>query len=148
MMETLGYGSYLIIDGLGTPNANLDSDEAKAFLQNLANMLEPNVTADFTITPKASADEGCSVLMVLQESHLSLHLFPACQAVSLRLFSRYDVQPEVYARALKESFGINRISSYLSNHSKTLSNDLNRRLRGLLSDRRYTSVRLNNSLLF
>lgn len=147
-METLGFGSYLIIDGLGTPNANLSTDEAKAFLQSLAEKLEPNISAEFTVTPQSSPDEGQSVLMVLAESHLSLHLFPKSQAVSLRIFTRYEVQPELYIQSLKNTFGINRISSHLSNHSKTLSANLSRRLRGLSGDRRYTSVRLNKSLLF
>ncbi|MCA9837999.1 MAG: S-adenosylmethionine decarboxylase [Trueperaceae bacterium] len=147
-MESLGHGSYLIIDGLGSQSTTLSLENAKSFLSDLASQLEPIVQPQFTVAQLESKEEGYSVLMQLPESHIALHLFPACQALSLRVFSRYDISLESFTTALKEQFSLNRVSSHLSNHCRTLSSKADRRLRGLQGDRNYTSVRLNKSLLF
>lgn len=147
-VETLGYGAYLIIDGLKADKHLNDADYIGSFLTEISKTLEPSFKAKLEVYASPDGDSGVSALAVLGESHASLHTFGSHKALSLRIFSRYNVLPEVFSDALKSSFGVRRLSSHLSNHSKTVAAEADRRKKTLFGDRQYTSLRLDKNLMF
>jgi len=147
-VETLGHGSYLIIDGLKA-NKNLSNSEfVSQFLIQVAATVEPSINAKLEVYASPDIESGVSALAILAESHIELHTFECHEALSLRIFSRYNLMPDAFSKALKSAFGIKRSSHHLSNHSKTASGKPERRKKVLLGDRQYTSLRLDKNLMF
>jgi len=52
-----------------------------------------------------SSPGGYSAVQMLAESHISLHTFPACRAVSLDVFSCVKFDCEVLCRLIDDAFG-------------------------------------------
>ena len=141
-METLGYGTHLIIDGLNVAAASFTSDTVEAFLAELAGELEPASVVKPEIHPVADMPSGFSAVLVLPEAHASVHLFEEARALSLHVFSRHGLEVSTVTSKLKDRFGARRFESHLSNYSKTVAKDPERRLTTLLGDRAYAAARL------
>jgi S-adenosylmethionine/arginine decarboxylase-like enzyme len=142
-VESLGYGTHLIIDGFSaTTESLLDKNMVNACLQEVAGMLEA------TQAELLSAEDqtGISATLKLTESHVSLHTFSTFGTLSLHIFSRHDLRPGDMTDALGKHFGVRRVESHLSNHSRTLPQDQAARQRALLGDRAYSALRLDTSL--
>jgi S-adenosylmethionine/arginine decarboxylase-like enzyme len=138
-VENLGYGTLLIIDGFKADTDNLTKVTAiETCLREVAGLLESKQSELLSLeTPS-----GNSATLRLAESHVSLHTFSASSSLSLRVFSRHDVRPGEVTDVLEKHFGVRRVESYLSNHSRTMPANTEARQRVLLGERNYSALRL------
>lgn len=141
-METLGYGTHLIVDVLNAAPSSFNAETVRAFLAELAGELEPSSPAQPEIHPVIDMPAGLSAVLVLPEAHASTHVFEEPRALSLSVFSRHGLEVSRITSKLRASFGVRRFESHLSNYSKTVAKDPRRRLTTLLGDRTYTAARL------
>ncbi len=140
-MESLGYGTQLILDGFNADAERLqDKNVVTACLNELAALLEPAQNEVLTVNDAT----GLSATLRLGESHLSLHTYHT--TVSLGIFSRHDVPLSEISQVLTKHFGVRRIESFLSNHAKTLPQDTEARQKVLMGDRAYSALRLETTL--
>ncbi len=144
-METLGYGSHLILDGFkADAGALLDEAKLRTLLEALAEALEPRMTPKVLLERLDGPQGGWSGAVLQAESHVTLHTFPELQAVTLSVFSRRGLDVRRLSEALEAHLGIRRFESHLKNHSRTLAKDPARQRRTLLGDRQYAAVRLQD----
>ena len=141
-MEALGYGTHLIIDASKISASSFEADTVRTFLAELAHYLEPSKVSDPEVHPVVDLPSGLSAVVVLPEAHASIHVFETAQTLSLRVFSRHELEVSAVSNKLRERFGARRFESHLSNYSKTIAKDPERRLMTLLGDRAYTAARL------
>lgn len=140
-MESLGYGTQLILDGFNADAERLkDVTVVNACLNEVSVLLEPVQSEVLTVTEAT----GISATLRLSESHLSLHTFNA--NLSLQIFSRHDVPLSEVADLLTKHFSVRRVESFLSTHAKTLPQDVEARKKVLAGDRAYSSLRLEAAL--
>jgi S-adenosylmethionine/arginine decarboxylase-like enzyme len=141
-VENLGYGTLLIVDGFNAATDSLTNVATiEACLRDVAGLLESNQPELLSLeTPL-----GLSAALRLPESHLSIHTFNQGNLLSLGLFSRHDVRPGDVTDALEKHFDVRRVESYLSNHSRTMPADYDKRQRVLLGDRHYCALRLTTA---
>ena len=149
-METLGYGSHLILDGFRAERgaeqpkpASPLADEARlrSLLRTLALGLEPKLEPEVWLERQNEGEPGYSGAVWQAESHLAVHSFERLGALTLSVFSRRGLDPRAFERAL-EPFGLRRFESHLKNHAKTMARESAQRRRTLLGDRRYAALRL------
>jgi S-adenosylmethionine/arginine decarboxylase-like enzyme len=137
-VESLGYGTQLIIDGFNAEADLTNTSTLEECLRDVAGLLEPTQTEVLSLeTPS-----GKSVTLRLSESQVSLHVFQASSSLCLQLFSRHDVRPGEVTDVLEKHFNVRRVESYLSNHAKTMPADDEASQRVLLGDRTYCALRL------
>lgn len=138
-METLGYGTLLIVDGFKAEVGNLTNGTTiEACLREVAGLLE-STQADVLSLETGS---GNSATLRLPESHVSLHTFSDSSHLCLRVFSRHEVRPGEMTDLLEKHFSVRRVESYLSSRSRTMPADTEARQRVLLGDRNYCALRL------
>ena len=147
-METLGYGTHLILDGFNADVNSLEEAVITDFLKGLAGLLEPGKNVTPEIRPVEDLPAGFSAALLLPESHATLHTFTEARVLSLQVFSRHGLELTDLNKRLGRTFGVRRFESHISNHSKTMSKDPERRARTLLGDRSYASLRLTEGLPF
>jgi S-adenosylmethionine/arginine decarboxylase-like enzyme len=141
-MESLGYGTQLILDGFNAEAKGLqDKAVLEACLREVAALLEP-VQSDILHLREPT---GSSANLRLGESHLSLHAFS--DTLSLQIFSRHDVPLSAVTELLGKHFSVRRVESFLSNHAKTLPQESEARKKVLLGDRAYSALRLEAALV-
>jgi S-adenosylmethionine/arginine decarboxylase-like enzyme len=142
-VESLGYGTLLIIDGFNANSKTLTNRTTiETCLNEIAALLESHQEDLLSIEDAT----GISATLRLAESHLSLHTFSNSGSLSLRIFSRHDMRLGEITSVLEKHFAVGRIESYLSNRSKTMPLERNVRERVLLGDRAYTALRLDEIL--
>jgi S-adenosylmethionine decarboxylase len=140
-MESLGYGTHLILDGLNADTERLqDVHVVKACLNEVAALLEPT-SSDILVL---SDPIGVSAMLRLNESHLSLHTYST--NLSLQMFSRHDVRLSEVGDLLTRHFAVRRVESFLSSHANTLPQNTEARKKVLAGDRAYGSLRLEATL--
>jgi S-adenosylmethionine/arginine decarboxylase-like enzyme len=138
-VENFGYGTLLIVDGFNADGENLkDVTTIETCLREVAGLLEANQSDLLSL----ETSSGNSATLRLAESHVSLHTFRDPSSLCLRVFSRHDVRPGDITDLLEKHFGVRRVESYLSNHSRTMPSDSEARQRALLGDRNYCELRL------
>ena len=147
-METLGYGTHLILDGFNADAKSLEEAVITDFLKGLAELLEPGKQVTPEVRPVEDLPSGFSAALLLPESHATLHTFNEARVLSLQVFSRHGLELSDLNRRLGSAFGVRRFESHISNHSKTMSKDPERRARTLLGDRSYAGLRLTEGLPF
>jgi hypothetical protein len=136
-MESLGYGTQLILDGFNADTERLQSERViTACLTDVATLLESTQSEVLHI----SEATGLSANLRLTESHLSLHTFSS--HLSLHIFSRHNVPLSIVTDLLGKHFGVRRVESFLSSHAKTLPQANEAREKVLAGDRAYSSLRL------
>ena len=139
LVEILGYGTLLIVDGFNAETEALTNGVAiEACLREVAGLLE-STQSDLLSLETGS---GNSATLRLSESHVSLHTFSDSSSLSLRVCSRHDLRPGEITDLLEKHFAVRRVESYLSNHSRTMPSDTEARQRALLGDRNYCALRL------
>lgn len=142
-METLGFGSHLILDGFQADAAALaDEARVRAVLGELQESLEPTATGALQIHMAAA---GISARIILAESHLSLHTFPGRRCFCLDLFSRKAFRIPTILGVMRREFEPGRLESHRSARSKSFSCGQGE-LAGLLGERAYADVRLDETL--
>ncbi len=145
-METLGYGTHLIVDGFGAASTTLES--AEYAFEVAGEVLASLELGSAHTTPLSHhAEGGVSVGLVLPESHLTLHTFSGARSVSLSLFSRQVLHFERVLELLQVRFEVGRLESYLGSRSVALPQDAEQALPFLIGERSYTDVRLDDTLL-
>jgi S-adenosylmethionine/arginine decarboxylase-like enzyme len=136
-MESLGYGTQLILDGFNADVEHLQSEQTvTACLTEVAGLLEPVQDEVLTVTEVS----GISATLRLGESHVSLHTF--APHLCLQIFSRHDLRLSEVTDVLTRHFSVRRVESFLSSHAKTLPQDVAARKKVLLGDRAYSGLRL------
>jgi S-adenosylmethionine decarboxylase len=139
-VESLGYGTHLILDGFNADAERLqDTNVVNACLQDVAGLLESTQSDILSV----SETTGISATLRLAESHLSLHTYST--NLSLQIFSRHDVRLSEITDLLTQHFAVRRVESFLSNHARTMPQDVAVRRRVLLGDRAYSELRLNTT---
>ena len=148
-MESLGYGTHLIIDGFAAEAAALlDTAVLETFLLEQAARLEPGKRAAPEVHTVEVLPTGLSAALLLPESHLSLHTFNKDRILTLSVFSRHGLALGELTDSLAKTFGVRRFESHLSNHSRTMSKEDVRRTRTLQGERSYAAVRLTEAFAF
>lgn len=138
-VETLGYGTLLIVDGFNADADNLrNAATIEACLREVAGLLESTQAEVLSL----ETSSGNSATLRLPESHVSLHTFSDSSSLCLRVFSRHDMRPGEITDLLENHFSVRRVESYLSGHSRTMPSDTEARQRALLGDRNYCALRL------
>ncbi len=141
-METLGFGSHLILDGFQADAAALaDEARVRALLGELQESLDPAATGALRVHV---SDAGISARVVLAESHLSLHTFPGRRCFCFDLFSRKEFIQLTVTRAVRRSCAPGRLESHRSTRSKSFSGQEG--TASLLGERAYADVRLDETL--
>jgi S-adenosylmethionine/arginine decarboxylase-like enzyme len=139
LVETLGYGTLLIVDGFNAETEALTSSATiETCLHEVAGLLE-STQSDLLSLETSS---GNSATLRLAESHVSLHTFRDSSSLCLRVFSRHDLRLGEMTDVLEKHFVVRRAESYLSSHSRTMPSDTEARQRALLGDRNYCELRL------
>lgn len=148
-METLGYGTHLIIDGFNVDEVTLlDTSLLHGFLLEQATRLEPGKRAAPEVHTVTVLPTGLSAALLLPESHLSLHTFVESRILTLSVFSRHGLALGDFTDSLAATFRVRRFESHLSNHSRTMSKEDLRRTRTLHGERSYAATRLTGAFVF
>ncbi len=143
-LDILGFGSHLIIDGFGAEAALLgDEGEVEGVMQALSEVLGEVQTGRHLLRHA----DGLSMLLLLDEAHLSLHTFVSQRALSLSLFSRRSLNLESILERLREGFEAGRLESYMTSRSATYCNQLLDVSALLQGERAYAGARFDNSLI-
>jgi S-adenosylmethionine/arginine decarboxylase-like enzyme len=139
LVESLGYGTLLIVDGFKAEADNLTNVATiEACLREVAGLLESTQAEVVSL----ETGSGSSATLRLPESHVSLHTFNSSNSLSLRVFSRHDLRPGEITDLLEKHFSVRRVESYLSSRSRTMPSDTEARQRVLLGERNYCALRL------
>lgn len=149
-MESLGYGTHLIIDGFKGQAAYLgERAQAERLLQDIAALLEPrNAKPPAVLLESCGAPTpGLSAALLQAEAYVTLHTFTEMQAASLTVFSRHGSDLGSLTERLEAFYGLRRFESHLKNHARTMVKDLERRRRTLLGDRQYAALRLQDQVV-
>lgn len=109
---TFGFGSHLIIDSFGCPNDKLADvafvhDMLDTFPEKIGmtKVAEPHV---FRSTGGAGEPAGVSGVVLIAESHISIHTFPETGHVFIDIFSCKDFNAEYATQYLSEAFQSSR----------------------------------------
>jgi S-adenosylmethionine/arginine decarboxylase-like enzyme len=137
-VESLGYGTQLIVDGFKAEADLTNTATLETCLREVAALLEPTQAEVLSVATPL----GRSATLRLAESHVSLHTFAPPGSLCLYVFSRHDVHPKEITEVLEKHFGVRRVESYLSNHARTMPLDDKAKERVLLGDRSYCALRL------
>ena len=107
---------HLVIDGYGAEQAILeDADTIYQFLDQY-----PDAIGMTKITPphvyiyegQKPEDVGVSGFVLIAESHISVHTFPARQYINIDVFSCKDFDTDLALQELKARFGIESARSW------------------------------------
>ena len=109
----LGFGPHLVYDGHGCPTTRLgDLDSLYGLLESLPDrirmtkIMPPYV---FRHGVPGQASEGLSGFVLIAESHISIHTFPARHFVNVDIFSCENFDVEDALSALREAFAPRRV---------------------------------------
>ena len=115
--QEYGFGSHLIVDLFGCANDKLaDTDFIFGFLDNFPDkiaMTKVSPPQVFKYAGEAPENSGVSGVVLIEESHISIHTFPDKKQVMVNIFScckDFDIDhpPQVEQdharRELKETF--------------------------------------------
>jgi S-adenosylmethionine decarboxylase len=147
-MESLAFGTHLIIDGFQADHGRLQSVEAlREFLVDAIAKVDPHGPVKFdTETLGTGRVRGLTGAALKAESHVVIHLYPATNRLSLDIFSRRAVLLSGLATELQDHFHIGRFESHLRHLSKPIPLDEGHLLKALAGDRMYAYIRLEDIL--
>ena len=106
---TYGFGPHMMLDCYGCPQEKLsDLDLIYATLDSLpakigmTKIMQPHV---FRYSGKVPEDWGVSGVVLIAESHISIHTFPEKEHAFIDIFSCKDFDTDFARRLLLETFG-------------------------------------------
>ncbi len=109
----LGFGPHLVFDGHGCPAARLGDLHA---LYGLLDSLPDRIRMTKIMPPyvfrhgvAGQASEGLSGFVLIAESHISVHTFPARRFVNVDIFSCEHFDVEDVLLVLREAFAPRRV---------------------------------------
>lgn len=107
---------HLVIDGYGAEQATLeDADTIYQFLDQypdaigMTKITTPHV---YIYEGQKPEDVGVSGFVLIAESHISVHTFPARQYINIDVFSCKDFDTDLALQELKDRFGIESARSW------------------------------------
>ena len=109
----LGFGPHLVFDGFGCPSTRLgDLDALYGLLDSLPDRIRmtkimPPYVFRHGVAGEASG--GVSGFVLIAESHISVHTFPARRFVNVDIFSCEHFDVEDALAALREAFAPRRV---------------------------------------
>jgi S-adenosylmethionine decarboxylase len=110
---------HLIVDGFGASREMLESEEMIfRFLDeypsriNMTKVAPPQV---FRYCGSKPEDWGVTGVVIIAESHISIHTFPDRCYVNIDIFSCKDFDPEQAIRDLKDIFEFDKLDTHLLN---------------------------------
>lgn len=109
----MGFGQHLMIDGYGGDRDRLEDleglyrflDEYPAKM-GMTKIMPPYV---FEYTGSKPEDWGLSGVVLIAESHISIHTFPEKGFVSVDFFSCKWFDTEVAVKKVEEAFGLKKL---------------------------------------
>ena len=117
---------HLIIDGFGSNRELLESEElVYQFLDDypaqigMTKVAPPNV---FRYIGSKPQDWGISGLVIIAESHISIHTFPERCYVNIDIFSCKDFDAEQAIQDVQAKLELTKLRSYLLNRGLEYSN--------------------------
>jgi S-adenosylmethionine decarboxylase len=146
-VELFGFGSHLIIEGhhansevLNDPQAVYQALERLTQKLEMTVVLAPHISQLEGLTPQ---DRGISGVVMIAESHISIHTFPERGFVHVDIFSvqHFDVQQAV--AVVVEHFEVGRYDTHFINRGKEFPKDLEQVERIVLGEREYLETRLS-----
>lgn len=146
-MELFGFGSHLIIEGHHANSEILNNPQAvHQALERLTQELEMTIVLAPHISQLeglTSQDRGISGVVMIAESHISIHTFPERGFVHLDIFSvqSFDVQRAV--AVLVEHFEVGRYDTHFINRGKEFPKNIAQVERIILGEREYLEARLS-----
>ena len=108
----VGFGPHLVYDGYGCPSGHLDDlDALYRLLDGLPDRIHMTKIMPPYVFRHASSDGsgGLSGFVLIAESHISVHLFPARRFVNVDIFSCEDFDVEAALAELKQAFRPRRV---------------------------------------
>lgn len=138
--DILGFGSHVVIDGFDAGVDRLTHDALYELVVTVSRQLEDAHDAHVEVLEQRGVMAGITAGTRLAESHVIVHAFPDCAALSLVVFSRKYLDWHMLASELRNRFDIGRYDSHIANRSRMLPKDSTER--ALRSHRHYTAFRL------
>lgn len=148
-METLGYGTHLIVNGFHAASEQLsDAMQLEHFVTQLVHRIEPEAKVTLESYISVAPPAGISTVALMAESYITLHTYSDSGLVSLRLFSRHGLNIQEPVTLLRDALGLARFESHLSNHGYTVSKNPEQRKKTVLGQRQYTLLHLRKNVPF
>ncbi len=145
-MELFGFGPHLMIEGMQASESCLNDPEfIREVLTQMPLELDMNVVLEphvSRIEGLTSQDSGITAVVIVKESHISIHTFPARGFLNVDIFSvrEFDVQKAV--DFIVERFEVGRFETHLINRGREFPKDLLEIDRIVRGEREYLEARL------
>lgn len=145
-MELFGFGPHLMIDGYQANAEKLaDFELIRRILDELPKEMEMTkvlhpIVQRFGGEPGASS--GVSGVVIIAESHIAIHTFPAQRFISVDIFSckAFDLSKAV--QRVVEEFEIGHHETHLINRGKEFPKDPNLARQIVFGEREYVEARI------
>jgi S-adenosylmethionine decarboxylase len=145
-LELFGFGPHLMIDGYHADPIKLNDE---TLVMEILNRLpaEMEMTAVmppqlFRPHPTEASEAGISGVVVVAESHIAIHTFPAQGFISLDVFSGKDFDVQTALARLVGLFEVGRYDTHFINRGKEFPRDPAAVLRIIQGERDYLEARI------
>ena len=145
-MELFGFGPHLMIDGFHADSARLDDLE---FIQAILDALPEEMGMTKIMPPHVtrylgtSSDEsGLTGVVMIAESHITIHTFPHKRFLCVDVFSCKDFDAARAIARLVQAFDIGRYDTFFFNRGKEFPHDLDAAVKILAGERDYIEARI------
>ena len=126
----LGFGPHLVFDGYGCPQRRLeDLDGLYRLLDQLPDQIGmTKIMPPYVFRHGEPGESACGVsgFVLIAESHISVHTFPARHYLNADVFSCEPFDVEDAVRALKAAFSPRRVEWKLLDRGKEFPKSLDR----------------------
>ena len=145
-MELFGFGPHLMIEGMQASESCLD--DVEFIRETLAQMplelkmnvvLAPHVSSIEGLTPQ---DSGITGVVIIKESHISIHTFPARGYISVDIFSAQEFDVQKAVAFVVDRFEVGRFETHLINRGREFPKDPQQIDRIVRGEREYLEARL------
>ncbi len=145
-LELFGFGPHLMIDGYQANAEKLaDFELVRQVLDELPEEMEmtkvlPPIVQRYEARPGYT--EGVTGVVLIAESHIAIHTFPAKRFISVDIFSckEFDLGKDI--KSVVERFEIGRYETYLINRGKEYPKDLELARQIVMGEREYLEARI------
>jgi S-adenosylmethionine decarboxylase len=145
-LELFGFGPHLMIDGYqGNAEKLADFELIRRILDELPTEMEMTkvlhpIVQRFGGEPGAAS--GVSGVVIIAESHIAIHTFPAQRFISVDIFSckAFDLAKAV--QRIVAEFEVGRFETHLINRGKEFPKDPNLARQIVLGEREYVEARI------
>jgi S-adenosylmethionine decarboxylase len=113
------FGIHLMVDGYGAPSELLgDKVKLKALLEELPGIMKMHTISDpfvVEVGPQNKKDPGgISGFVLIAESHISFHTFPARGFVTIDVYTCQDtIDSEGFIKLFKDKFKLKEVETHI-----------------------------------